>query len=635
MRLNKLLVAVILMAVSTAAAGSGGARQGQAAEPRRVFLPAVAMQRPLIRLTALYYDTQTSGEPDEAFRVWNVSGQPLDLAGYGVSDGARAATFPELHLNAGSGLWCAGDAAAFARAFGFSPGCEYGADSDPSVPNLTGSVLRFGNSGGQALLRGRSGQLVDALVYEDGDAGQPGWQGPAVGPYTPSNSFPAEGQILYRKFDRLSGQPLPDSDTRADWAQEPTDQIAGRRVQYPGWDLETFARPVAVSAQGRFTVALAPDNLFDAVREAFLGAQDSIRIEGYTFEHLALGQLLAARASQGVAVTLLLEGGPPGGISDQQRYISQLIENAGGQVWFMVSDRNGADDRYTTQHAKLALVDDRLALISSENFSGDSMPDDDKVDGTVGRRGVALLTDAPAVVAHWQALWAADFDPQRHDDLFRWTATDPKYGAPPPGFIPTAATGGTGYQIIQPQPAAFSGAFPVELLQSPETSLLPGELGGVLGMVGRADAGDAVLVQQLYERKHWGGASDTPDSAPNPRLQAYIDAARRGAQVRILLDGYFDAGDNAETVAYVNQVAQNEGLNLRALLGNPTGRGIHNKLILVQADGQQWTHLGSINGSEASSKVNREAAIQIQSGAVFDYLAPVFWIDWLSAGGAR
>ncbi|MCB0230668.1 MAG: hypothetical protein KDG58_09035, partial [Anaerolineae bacterium] len=157
--------------------------------------------------------------------------------------------------------------------------------------------------------------------------------------------------------------------------------------------------------------------------------------------------------------------------------------------------------------------------------------------------------------------------------------------------------------------------------------------GGLLGMVDRAGAGDTVLVEQLYERVHWGGSNDTPQSAPNLRLQAYIDAARRGATVRILLDAYFDTGDNAETVAYISQIVQNEGINLRALLGNPTGRGIHNKMILVEAGGEKWTHLGSINGSEASSKANRELAIQVQSDAVYAYFAPAFWVDWTSSGG--
>ena len=37
-------------------------------------------------------------------------------------------------------------------------------------------------------------------------------------------------------------------------------------------------------------------------------------------------------------VTILLEGEPVGGIEDQEKWICQQIENAGGQVYFMYND---------------------------------------------------------------------------------------------------------------------------------------------------------------------------------------------------------------------------------------------------------------------------------------------------------
>ena len=40
-----------------------------------------------------------------------------------------------------------------------------------------------------------------------------------------------------------------------------------------------------------------------------------------------------------------------------------------------------------------------MALIGSENLNAEAFPDDDKADGTFGRRGVYLVTDAPSVVA--------------------------------------------------------------------------------------------------------------------------------------------------------------------------------------------------------------------------------------------
>lgn len=634
--LKTLLIGGLLALILLAAAGSGGAMTAvQPASQSMTFLPLIAMEQPRIRLAALYYDSETSGETDEAFRLWNVGDAALDLAGYRVGDGQRVVTFPPLTLAPGAGLWCTGDAMVFARSFGFSPDCEYGADSDPEVPNLSGQALRFGNSGGQALLFNRAGQLADAVVYESGDAGQPGWQGPAVEPYTPSNTFPAEGQILYRKFDWRTGQLWPDSDRRADWAQDPADLYNGQRVQYPGWDLERFARPASIAASGVLTAALGPDNLYAVVSQTMAGAQQSIRLASFTFEHVALAELLAAKASNGVAVSILLEGAPAGGISDQQRYVTQLIEAAGGQVWFMVNDRNDAKDRYSNQHAKYVVIDERLLLVSSENFNPDSMPDDDKSDGTLGRRGTALVSDDPALVSHACAVFDADLDPLHHADLFRWRAEDPRYGAPPAGFIPSTASGGSGYQLIHAQPLRAAGPFTAEFVQSPETSLLPAAEGGLLGMVARAGPGDTVLVQQLYERVSWGGAAATPESAPNPRLLAYIAAARRGATVRIMLDSFFDPSANAQTAAWLNLLAQAEQLDLAARLANPAGRGLHNKMVLVQAGGIGWVHVGSLNGSEASAKINRELALQVQSDDVYNYLAVAFWQDWLLAGGSR
>ncbi len=99
-----------------------------------VYLPFVPIGQPIVRVAALYYDSETAGEPDEAFRLWNVSSRPAQLAGYGVSDGRRTVTFPAMTLAPGTSLWCTGSALAFAGSFGFAPGCEYGATAGPCQP---------------------------------------------------------------------------------------------------------------------------------------------------------------------------------------------------------------------------------------------------------------------------------------------------------------------------------------------------------------------------------------------------------------------------------------------------------------------------------------------------------------------
>ena len=108
--------------------------------------------------------------------------------------------------------------------------------------------------------------------------------------------------------------------------------------------------------------------------------------------------------------------------------------------------------------------------------------------------------------------------------------------------------------------------------------------------------------------------------------------------MRILLNSgtfsasYLDISKNAETLAYVNNLAYCEGLDLQARIGNPTRYGIHNKMVLARIAGQGYAHIGSINGSETSSKVNREVAVNVRSGEVYDYLLGMFDWDWEQSG---
>jgi len=104
--------------------------------------------------------------------------------------------------------------------------------------------------------------------------------------------------------------------------------------------------------------------------------------------------------------------------------------------------------------------------------------------------------------------------------------------------------------------------------------------------------------------------------------------------VRVLLDSYFDAQDlhnprsNLRTVEYLQAVARAEGLDLDARRRNPTGEGIHNKMLLAHIGGRGWVIVGSLNGGEASAKLNREINLKMASDEAYAYLADVFWSDW-------
>ncbi len=591
-----------------------------------IFTPNSSAGGSSILIDAVLYDGFENSDADEAVRLINVSGTAVDISNWQLNDGESSfVTLPNtIAIAPNQTLWFAKNASSFKRQFGFWPDYAINVDNS-SVTPLSGSWPSLSNSGDQLVLLDNNSNIIDCLAYEDNTNADCGshWSGTAVEPYP---GFGAEGQILYRMRDQLSGMPVPDTDTAADWAQSLGDVVNGRKILYPGWDLDTYFQTAKFTQSGTLTVAVAPDNAYETLKLHLDAAQTSIAIETHTFENIAIANDLIAALNRGVAVTILLEGGPPGGIPEQEKYICQEIENAGGECWFMINDDDfDIADRYRYLHAKFILIDGQQVIISSENLSPNSMPNDDKADGTWGRRGVALVTDAPGVVAHVQSVFDVDFDLTNHADITN-TAT---IGGPDPGFVPDLETGGITYTVRYPNAATFSGVFSYELVQSPENSLR--DTDSLLGLVGQAGSGDVVLVQQLDERPYWGPSSSNATDDPSLRTEAYIAAARRGASVQILLDSLFDDGgvtSNTATCAYVNGIARAELLDLACKTGNPTGLGIHNKMVLVQIGGQGYLHVGSINGSEQSSKGNRELALQVQSNDAYAYLADMFQRDW-------
>ena len=606
--------------------------------PQPVYLPLVGRNfytgDPPLLISALYYDTYITGEPDEAFQIYNPLHSDVSLMGWKVTSGTRTVTFPPgITLNGNAKLWCARKAVDFRATFGMSPGCEYGGDSDPAVLDLTGTAVTLTNTGGRVTLSSPNRSYADVLVYEAGDTIAPGWQGPAVLPYKPSTSFGEEGQILYRKLDQRTGLLVPDTDTRADWAQDPDDIINGRKAQYPGWELDRFFVPRVVTEPATLKVFLAPDNSFATIKTLLEGATSSIRFEGYTLDNARLGDIIAARASAGVAVEILLEGSPPGGVSDQQLWVVQQIAQAGGHIYYLRSNST-ADirDRYTYQHGKFWVLDDATALIGSENLNREAFPDDPKTDGTFGRRGVYLATDAPSIVAELNAIMDADIAPGVHRDVWAWNPADPTLGAPPAGFVPSYDSGGVAYPVQKPAPLVTQGIFTFQLIHSPEQALRDQD--SLLGLVNRAGAGDTILVEQLYEHAVVGRRGQQRGSRPEPAAGGvHRSRAPRSQSARVARCLLRPSGPHqpAQQPAYggILDGGRPGGRAGPASAAPQPDRPGHSQQDGAGADRRQgWAVVGSLNGGEVLAKLNREMALLVGSNAVYAYLADVFWYDW-------
>ncbi len=228
-------------------------------------LPSTAASATAL-ISAVYYDTYLPNEPDEAFRLTNVSASAVDLTSWTVTDGEGTITLTGT-LSPGASLWVARTAVSSTLEYGFQPAFEYGGNSDPGVPDLStsGSVV-LGNTGDELLLNDNTGATVDSVVWESGNPTGTGWNGATVTPYD-QGSFGIEGQILYRKLDQQTSLPVADSDTAADWAQATDDNINGKKVLYPGWDLDRYFQTAKFTQTAVITYLVAPDNIFSYVQQ--------------------------------------------------------------------------------------------------------------------------------------------------------------------------------------------------------------------------------------------------------------------------------------------------------------------------------------------------------------------------------
>ena len=601
----------------------------------KVLLPAVqGIRQPRIVIAAAHIDSALSGEPDEAILLWNLDGQPYTLAGWRLRGNGRTAVAPPdsaLTIPAHGSLWCAKEATAFAATFGFPPACEW-TESDPNVPNLVDGVPALTNSGGVIQLVAPNGEVIDTLLYGNTSTTAVGWEGAAAQLYT-RGVIPAQGQVWRRKVDPSTTLPV-DSDRSADWAGDLNDLAWGRQVFFPGWRI--WREPVSNDVQSSWAntnVAVGPDGLYAHVAAVLGAATERLDLAIYTFEHPPLAQLLVERAQQGVRVRLLVDGSPAGGVSDLQHWCLAQMAAAGVEILWM-DERDDAPagyrPRYRFLHAKYAIVDGRTALVGSENFTLDAMPLTQGNLSPQGRRGFYLSTDAPPVVAEFERIFAADWQPGWAYDLRPFDAA---VDGPPPDFVPETPPVEVWIQSPFSVSVAAQGEMRFAVLTAPDNATRPDA--ALSAILARAGAGDEIHWVQLYEHRFWGDSTSNAVADPNPRLKALIDAARRGASVRLLLDDFFDDSSglrsNAATAEYVRALAAAEGIDIQARTGNPTGLGIHAKISLLHVDGEHWSIVGSLNGGEISNKLNREVSVAVENAEIYARIRQVFEADWASA----
>ncbi|MDO9034018.1 MAG: phospholipase D-like domain-containing protein [Methanoregula sp.] len=487
--------------------------------------------------------------------LYNDMDEYLVLSGTGsldsitVSDGRGGFRFPPgTRIN--GALTIARSGPAFLQSHKKLPDFEW-LDYSPVVPNvINGDPLRLANTGDELLLYEGS-ELIQRVAW-------------------PKDVKPREGQVHYFEKGVWDPHPLMIGQSRFEPAV------------YHNVTVTTFVSPDCSSEM--FTYAVDR-------------ASDEILLNVYEFSSPVMADSLIAARTRGVNVSVLVEGGPVGGISPEEKAAIWKM-NAGGIPVSQMASGKDVHPPYRYDHAKYLVIDQRAVLLTSENFKYSGFPPA----GFNSNRGWGVYLEDPALAKYFSTVYQTD-------------STGPSV-IPIKGSAGNPETVPAGKHAVEFTPSQFSGAT-VRPVISPDTS------SQILDLIKAAQT--SIEIEQAYI------TNETPLTL-NPYLAAAINASRRGVHVRVLLDSYWynieDEKDNDEMAALISSIGKTERIPLEgrcADLAAGNIEKIHNKGVIV--DGQRVL-VSSINWNSNSPNFNREAGVIIDHPGVARYFLTVFEDDW-------
>lgn len=528
---------------------------------------------------------------DEEFvTIGNPTAIPWDLGNWTLTDREGTVTIPtETTLGAGDELVLTYNATSYREEMLEDPTFTY-KHGEAARAATTGSFL-LRNGGDEVLLGDDAGNLVDAFVYGSSTYDGNGW-----------GSVPAVALNRGKVAVRVSASGVVrDTDTAADWDQLRSFGLGQSSFPAPRWTITGAVRPF-----------LAPDESLDVVSAYIDDAHRTIDWSTYTFNSAVLAERFRSARDRGVAVRILLEGQPVGGLDERSWEIVANLSAAGAHVRFLADDSaNRSLARYRFNHAKFAVVDRETTLVFSENSGDHGFP----VPPRSGNRGWGIAVENRTVADWFSDVFDADFEPSRRDSV----ALDNFH----PDLVPYEGDLWKGRPLSEPRLGSrIAGRFEVMPILGPDTTLDPNGIRGWL-----ASAARSLNIELFYTHPSW-------ESHPNVYLDEALRAARRGVSVHILLDDSWynsegvDGDGNDDTVSWLNEIAAVEGLDLEAKLGRSAAHGIlkfHTKGFVVD---EEAVVISSVNWNLNSVTANREVGLLVRHPEVAAFFLDAFRWDW-------
>ena len=461
---------------------------------------------------------------------------------------------------------------------------EYHHDANTSIPQMIyEKTIYFSNNGETITLKDSYNHTIDAIHYGNTHLNCSFWQETPI-------PLPKTGEILLRKTTNYQ---YIDTNTSKDWGHPRSYRIGQSRFSFQ-----------SINCTGNVTTFVSPDCSYNAIKNELDQAEESIYINIYEIAHPDLCNTLIDALRRKVSVTLFIEGGPIGGMSDEQRLFLHRISNYGANIRCIKNNNEkNIFSRYAFDHAKYIIIDNHTTIVESCNWMQTGVP----TDTDSGNREWGIIIKNKTLAAIFLMVFMDDYNPKRADSI---SFQQLNLSLPPTTFLKKHDY----YGYYQPsfKPKTIQDNCTILPVFSPDNSKQ-----AICSLIESAKS--TIYVQQLYIYKNW-------DNTINPFVEALVNKSEQGLEVKVILN-YNPRYDSTnikinETKTYL----QNNGINVKLFYTNwSLFTNIHNKGIIVD---NKSTLISSINWNENSVMNNREAGIIVTNNEIAQYYANVFFTDW-------
>ncbi len=493
----------------------------------------------LLRLSAVLPTGQFEG-----VAVTNYGNDDINLKDYFLSDGEGTVKFTEDIILKGS------ETVFILKAEPESWACieNYVIHGEKGV---TAKNFTLSDSGDDIMLM-KGEVVIDTFVYGNVTATE-GWNG---------DSFQ---KIAKKHFaSRIS---IIDTDSAKDWS-----------VVIPG--RSDFRMPEGFEAE--VTPFVFPESKGIPLKNALYEAESTIDISVYLLTDSDVVSSLIHAMNGKVAVRILLEGSPAGGISATERTAMSTLKSWGADIRF-ISSEDGYK-RYDYLHSKYAVIDGNKVIVTSENWTESSF---------TSNRGWGAVIESEGYAEYMESVFESDFsgtyDIVKFEDLYPKEKKG-SYGKYIPSKTEFESYNATVTPVLSPD---FSYDAMRDFMQSAEIRLYS---------------------EQLEVEYEWIDGEDNP-------IQWMISSE---ADSRLLIDVTFDSDEDADEkdgYGIRDTLKEYDSVAVRTSLMDNM---LHNKGII--ADDRVW--IGSVNWSDTSLNGNREVAVIVDSKEIADLYAEYFITDW-------